>query len=33
MKDVATVVNKFLQKGNMEIGIDGTINIYVEGYE
>lgn len=33
MKDVATVVNKFLQKGNMEIERDGTINIYVEDYE
>lgn len=33
MKDVAAVVNKFLQKGNMEIESDGTLNIYVEDYE
>jgi hypothetical protein len=33
MKDVAAVINKFLQKGNMEIEKDGTITIYDEDYE
>ena len=33
MKNVAAVLNKFLQSGIMDIESDGTINIYAEDYE
>lgn len=33
MKHVAAVINKFLQKGNIDIERDGTIQIYDEDYE